>query len=116
MRLVSYILTSDTGFAPNPFFRYCTLACCKPQIRRSAEPGDWIVGISRKADGNRIVYAMRGYFGDRLRNPQTHGRVDHRAVKCTPSPGRTIILDGLRAAERFRPCGWLGRIASFGIS
>jgi hypothetical protein len=54
----SYIVTHDTGFAPNPFHDHCTLACCKPAIRRTAGLGDWIVGISPKPLGNRLVYAM----------------------------------------------------------
>lgn len=59
MKLYSYIVTHDTGFAPNPFWSCCTLANCKPRIRRTASVGDWIVGLSSKADGNRVVYAMR---------------------------------------------------------
>jgi hypothetical protein len=58
MRLFSYVVTHDTGFAPNPFFGHCTLACCKPRIRMTAEPGDWIVGLTRKSLGSRIVYAL----------------------------------------------------------
>jgi hypothetical protein len=58
MDLFSYVLTHDTGFAPNPFWEYCTLACCKPKIRRKAKVGDWIVGINPKAKGNGIIYAM----------------------------------------------------------
>ena len=27
-------MTSDSGFAPNPFHGACTLACCKPKIRK----------------------------------------------------------------------------------
>ena len=57
-RLYSYIMTHDTGFSPNPFHGYCSLACCKPTIRQSAEVGDWIMGISKKPWGNKIVYAM----------------------------------------------------------
>lgn len=57
--LYSYIVRHDSGFAPNPFWGYCTLACCKPVIRRTAEVGDWIVGLSPRASGNRIIYAMR---------------------------------------------------------
>lgn len=34
-RLYAYIMTYDTGFAPNPFFGICTLACCKPKMRQS---------------------------------------------------------------------------------
>lgn len=49
----------DTGFAPNPFWGFLTLACCKPDIRRKAKVGDWIVGLTPKALGNRIVYCMR---------------------------------------------------------
>jgi hypothetical protein len=59
MRLFSYILPIDAAFAPNPFYGFCTLACCKPKIRRAALPGDWIVGLSPKRCGNRIVYAMK---------------------------------------------------------
>ena len=32
--LFSYVVVADTGFAPNPFFGLCTLACCKPQLRK----------------------------------------------------------------------------------
>lgn len=59
VKLYSYIVTYDTGFAPNPFWGCCTLANCKPSIRRTANKGDWIVGLSRKASGNRVVYAMK---------------------------------------------------------
>jgi hypothetical protein len=58
MKLYSYIVTHDTGFSPNPFWGCCTLADCKPTIRRTAEVGGWIVGLSPKASGNRIVFAM----------------------------------------------------------
>lgn len=58
MKLYSYIVTHDTGFSPNPFWGCCTLADCKPAIRRTAEIADWIVGLSPKASGNRIVFAM----------------------------------------------------------
>ena len=52
-------MRNDTGFAPNPFFGYCTLACCKPVIRRTAQAGDWIVGLTPKAQGSNIVYVMK---------------------------------------------------------
>jgi len=59
IKLYSYVITHDTGFAPNPFWGYCTLACCKPAIRRTSRVGDWIAGISRKSEGNKLIYAMR---------------------------------------------------------
>lgn len=62
MKLSAYIIRFDAGFAPNPFGRYCTLACCKPTIRRMAEPGDIVIACtsSQVAEGpGRLVYAMR---------------------------------------------------------
>lgn len=61
MKLSAYVITFDSGFAPNPFGRYCTLACCKPTIRRKAEPGDIIIA-STSSNSERagcLVYAMR---------------------------------------------------------
>src|ERR1039458_1369146 len=59
MDLYSYIVKHDNGFAPNPFFGCCTLACCKPGIRRKAKVGDWIVGLTPKAQEYKIVYFMQ---------------------------------------------------------
>jgi hypothetical protein len=63
-RLFTYTIPIDDGAAPNPFGGLCTLAICKPGIRRVAKEGDWIAGLgSRKAPSgdlsNRLVYAMR---------------------------------------------------------
>lgn len=62
-RLFSYVVRYDSGFAPNPFYGSCTLATCKPDIRRSAQPKDWVVGTG-SADrwrdrGTRLVHAMK---------------------------------------------------------
>ena len=61
MKLSAYIVTHDSGFAPNPFGRVCTLACCKPTIRRNADPGDIIVGTGSAKIGlsGHLIYAMR---------------------------------------------------------
>ena len=55
-----YVVDRDFGFAPNPFHSYCTLATCKPRIRRSAEVGDWVIGVGglRLRSTGRCVYAM----------------------------------------------------------
>lgn len=60
MRLYSYVVRYDIGFAPNPFHGWCTLATCKQDIRRKAAVGDWIVGTGSKGHGadGRLVYAM----------------------------------------------------------
>ncbi len=64
-KVYSYIVAHDLGFSPNPFWGECTLACCKPRIRRSigkqwpSSAGTWVVGISPKSRGNELVYIMR---------------------------------------------------------
>ena len=61
MTLFAYVVARDYGFAPNPFGGYCTLATCKPDIRRSAQVGDWVVGTG-SAGRNRkgyLVYTMK---------------------------------------------------------
>lgn len=60
MRLLKYVLTHDSGLAPNPFFGTCSLALCTPNHMNSRlTVDDWIVGHSTKATGNRLVYAMQ---------------------------------------------------------
>lgn len=56
-----YVVDRDFGFAPNPFHGSCTLATCKPGIRRGAAVGDWVVGVggSRLDATGRCVFAMR---------------------------------------------------------
>jgi hypothetical protein len=62
--LFSYCIPYDDGAAPNPFWGLCTLAICKPVIRRKAEIGDWVVGTGSKHSpigdiSGKVVYAMR---------------------------------------------------------
>lgn len=61
MRAYSYKITRDYGFAPNPFHGKCSLATCKPQVRRSARIGDLIIGCGSIANGRsgEVIYAMR---------------------------------------------------------
>lgn len=41
-----YRMTHDSGFAPNPFHGWCTLATCTPNHRRAnLGPGDVLVGV-----------------------------------------------------------------------
>ena len=71
MRLFSYKITDDTGFAPNPFGSTLTLATCKPLIRQSKDVGDWVAGFTSKAlngdpvGDERLLFLMR--VGEKLR-------------------------------------------------
>ena len=64
MTLYSYCLRIDDGAAPNPYWGTCTLAICKPAIRRTAKVGDWIMGNGSKGEWDHhdisqsMVYAM----------------------------------------------------------
>jgi len=60
-RVYFYVVDRDFGFAPNPFHGYCTLATCKPDIRKGAVVGDWVIGMggSRLEATGRCIFAMR---------------------------------------------------------
>ena len=53
-----YVLRIDSGFAPNPYGGLCTLACCKPVIRRIAAVEDWVIGTTPAPDTHLLIYAM----------------------------------------------------------
>ncbi len=61
MKFYSYVIPRDFGFAPNPYFGYCTLATCKPRIRKAAKIGDWIgaYGASRTKISGKLVVLMQ---------------------------------------------------------
>ncbi len=58
-RIYSYVVARDTGAAPNVNAGICTLAICKPRIRRGAELGDWIFGLWPAPHRLRVTYAMQ---------------------------------------------------------
>jgi hypothetical protein len=69
-KIYIYRVVNDTGYAPNFADDVATLAACKPQIRKTAAIGDWIVGLASKnlyKDGtthknlprNTIVWCMQ---------------------------------------------------------
>ena len=55
-----YVVDRDFGFAPNPFHNMCTLATCKPDIRRVANVGDWVIGMggTRLNATGKCIFAM----------------------------------------------------------
>ncbi len=56
-----YVVDRDFGFAPNPFHGICSLATCKPNIRNTAQVGDWIFGLggSRLKATGQCIFAMQ---------------------------------------------------------
>lgn len=74
-RLLSYVVASDNGLAPNVTGGVCTLSVCKPVVRKVARAGaDYIIGMSTAPDDrNRVIYVMQvdekipfaDYFNDK---------------------------------------------------
>jgi len=57
-RIYRYVVRYDAGAAPNPYGGCCSLAICKPSIRKTAQRGDWIVGL-RSGQPDHVIYVMR---------------------------------------------------------
>ena len=59
--LFSYVVRWDHGFAPNPFHGVCSLATCKPGIRKKAGVGDWVLGTgpSKRGYADCAVFLMQ---------------------------------------------------------
>lgn len=59
-RIFRYILQTDTGMAPCVDAGRLTLATCKPKIRSSAKPGDWVLGFyPRPFERGLVAWAGR---------------------------------------------------------
>ena len=73
--LCTYVLTNDTGLAPNPFWGWCTLAVCTPN-RQGARlsKGNWIAGFLSRSRSHRLLYVMevesRIHMQDYFRDPR----------------------------------------------
>lgn len=63
MTIFSYKIPRDYGFAPNPFYGFCSLATCKPNIRKNAVIGDWVLGFGATGNGaavaGKLIFAMK---------------------------------------------------------
>ncbi len=89
--LFSYTMMADTGFAPHVDngCAYLTLACCKPEIRNSAQKDDWVMGSGGQLLGQRagkdmnqrLVWVGRVSqyldFDSYYSNPVFKGRIDN---------------------------------------
>jgi hypothetical protein len=56
-RIFRYVVRVDRGGSPNPYHGWCSLAVCKPLIRRTAQVGDWILGLRSKLN-DQVIVAM----------------------------------------------------------
>ncbi|MGK2742180.1 hypothetical protein ACSHT0_14905 [Tepidicaulis sp. LMO-SS28] len=109
VKLYSYCIPIDDGAAPNPFGGACTLAICKPQIRRTAKVGDWIVGTGSKRSpaGNlsgAVVYAMRVTQTMRLREYDhlTRRKLQSKIPNLNSSRYEDWLGDSIYKFDRFK--------------
>lgn len=100
MKLHSYVVRYDSGFAPNPFYSYCTLATCKPHIRKHASINDWVIGCGSNdrsvRRGGHLVYAMRVTETLNFRtygsDPRFRGKIPYRNGSRKQSCGDNIYF------------------------
>ena len=59
MKICTYTVKRDKGFAPNPFYGYCTLAACTPNhMNAKLKEGDYIVGFIKDQGEPCLLYWM----------------------------------------------------------
>ena len=56
MNIYAYLVPVDDGATPNPYGGVCTLAICKPNLRKIAKKGDWIIGLNPEFN---LIYTMK---------------------------------------------------------
>lgn len=106
-KVYMYVMSRDFGFAPNPFHGVCTLAACKPTIRRVAQVGDWVLGLGgRRLEAfDRCIYAMR--VDETLTFDEYWEHPDHRCKRPVRTGTRkTLVGDNIYRRDRVGG-GWL---------
>jgi len=135
MKVCIYTVKTDKGFAPNPFYRYCTLAACTPNhMNAHLNRGDYIVGFFTDREGPYLLYWMKvdevldydAYFRDprfQRKKPNLKGtwisrcgnniycRNEHGKWKQTP----TVYHKGIKALKKDtrHPIVYIGRNFSY---
>lgn len=96
MNLYRYIVRYDTGFAPNPYYSVCTIATCKSKIRKTAQVGDWIMGLgsAQASRDGKLVYAMRTAetltFDEYWRDSRFTGKKPRRSSRYEETCGDNV--------------------------
>ncbi len=113
LKLYSYVITHDYGFAPNPFGGKLTLATCKPKIRRNAKSGDhWIMGTGSKnsVGTNKLIFA--GKISSVI-SLEEYGSSDLYKIKIPNKNGESWQKRGDNIYYKDENNCWLQRINPF---
>lgn len=84
-KIYRYVVQYDGGSAPRPYGHICTLAICKPGIRKGATVGDWIIGV-RSCAHDKIVYVMQVAQSMSLSEYWCDARFHERKAGSSPVP------------------------------
>lgn len=107
-------MTKDAGFAPNPFYGYCTLTSCTPNLMHALlDKGDYIAGFFTDRSDPHLVYCMKvdevlcydKYFHDprfKKKKPNLSGTWISRCgdnIYCRDKSGKWIQKNTLHRKE-----------------
>lgn len=100
-RLFTYTIPYDDGAAPNPFHGLCTLAICKPGIRRVAKKDDWVAGLGSK---NAWSGDLEGHLVYAMKVEEVVSMADYDRLAQSRWPNRVPNPLSLDAADRLGDC------------
>lgn len=102
-KIYYYKMTVDNGGAPSVHDGLLSLAICKPEIRRCAQVGDWVMGFGangfqvagRRIVGNPLVFVARitgrelagSYYTDPAYRTRADCIYERRSVRFQRRPG-----------------------------
>ncbi|GGM74019.1 hypothetical protein J2752_002632 [Halarchaeum rubridurum] len=101
-KLRSYVVDSDSGFAPHIKNGLLSLATCKPMIRSSTKVGDWVVGVggSDHDSSRQIVHAFRVEQTLSMKEYFVDERFEHRRPDEDENPRGDNIYAPREMVER----------------
>jgi hypothetical protein len=105
--LYTYAITRDFGFAPNPFHGFCTLATCKPRIRKAAKVGDWVMGVGGSTLGTvkgRCIFLMK--ISEKI-GFQNYWDDDRFSLKKPSRNGSLVKMVGDNIYHKNNEGGWI---------
>lgn len=115
MRLYSYVVTHDYGFAPNPFGGMLTLATCKPKIRAQAAIGDWVMGTGSASRIGTDCLLFAGHVSEVVPLAE-YGSFERFRVKVPRASSNKVLQRGDNIYVRNESGQWSQRRNPFHVA
>lgn len=104
IRLFSYKMTHDNGFAPNPFQGFMTLANCKPYFRKYKKVNDWIAGFTSKKLNNEIQGEEKLVYLMKVTRKVTYEEYwNNPEYECKKPINHSLILENKAGDNIYKP-------------